>query len=68
MSQRATTLTKALISFHSIYFIALGIYSLFFAETMLGKISNNLNDELIAINKYFGIMLILSGLFCHELF
>jgi len=61
-------ITRALISFHSIYFISLGLFSLFFTETMLFSISENPNAELVILDKYFGVMLILAGLFCHDLF
>jgi len=68
MPQNSTALTRALISFHSIYFIALGVFSLFFTDIMLEKISDDPNAELVAMDKYFGVMLILAGLFCHDLF
>ncbi len=64
---KTSPMTRGLIAFHATYFIALGVYSLFFTENMLASISENPNKELSALQKYFGAMLILSGLFCIDL-
>ena len=60
-------MTSGLVAFHSLYFIALGAYALFFTDNMLASVSENPNEELAALQKYFGAMLILAGLFCYDL-
>ena len=62
MSKRSAALTKALISFHIIYFLALGSFALFFTEIMTARMTNNITAELLASNRYFGLMEIVSGL------
>ena len=60
-------MTSGLVAFHSIYFIALGIYTLFFTDNMLASVSENPNEELAALQKYFGAMSIFSGLVCLDI-
>ena len=62
VQQKPSSLTRALINFHSIYFISLGLTVLFFTEWFLGLITYNITGELIAIHRYFAALLIISGL------
>ena len=64
---KSLPISRGLVAFHSIYFIALGAYALFFTDNMLASVSENPNKELAALLKCFGAMLILAGFFCYDL-
>jgi len=64
---KSLPMTSGLVAFHSLYFIALGAYALFFTDNMLASVSENPNQELAALQKYFGAMLILAGFFCYDI-
>ena len=62
-----STFSNSLLSFHSLYFFSLGIFALFFSETMLLSMTKNVTTETIQLNRYFGLMEIAAGLFLHEI-
>ena len=64
---KLSAFSRSLLSFHSLYFFSLGIFALFFSETMLLSMTKNVTPETIQLNRYFGLMEIASGLFLHEI-
>ena len=64
---KSLPISRGLVAFHSIYFIAIGVYALFFTDSMLVSFSENPNKELAALLKCFGAVLILTGFFCYDL-
>ena len=62
-----STFSNSLLSFHSLYFFSIGIFALFFSETMLLSMTKNVTTETIQLNRYFGLMEIAAGLFLHEI-
>jgi hypothetical protein len=64
---KLSTFSNSLLSFHSLYFFSLGIFALFFSETMLLSMTKNVTTETIQLNRYFGLMEITAGLFLHEI-
>jgi len=65
--KKLSTFSNSLLSFHSLYFFSLGIFALFFSETMLLSMTKNVTTETIQLNRYFGLMEIAAGLFLHEI-
>ena len=69
-------MSSGLVAFHSIYFVSLGLYALFFTDSILASVSVNheesilnfdIKDIIVSISKaglkYFGAVFILAGFF-----